>query len=154
MNDAFSELSEEQKSDLERFSNLYIDIKDRYKQLEKIDTNYKLSRESVWSYQIGIQGYPNLLKTIKEGKKEVKSLFQEASRQDIPLVQHFSDIVDEMMFRFRDSKKTNLVIQKISPHNYRFGTKRILAHVNNNVLLIRVGGGYQNIDSFWKLYGE
>jgi len=29
---------------------LYIDIKDRYKQLEKIDTNYKLSRESVWSY--------------------------------------------------------------------------------------------------------
>lgn len=72
----------------------------------------------------------------------------------VPEIQHFSDITDEKMFRFKIKKKTDLIIQKISPNYYSFGTRKIMASVSNGVLLIRVGGGYQNIDDFWDMYGE
>jgi hypothetical protein len=72
----------------------------------------------------------------------------------VPDIQHFSDIVDEMMFRFKDMKRSNVQIKKLSQGNYQFGTKKIAAKVHNGLLLIRVGGGYESIDKFYEQYGE
>ena len=59
-----------------------------------------------------------------------------------PTVQHFADVVDEKLFRFKERMRTNLIIQKINAGSYKFGTKKIHAKVQNDILLIRVGGGY------------
>ena len=37
---------------------------------------------------------------------------------------------------------------------YIIGTKRVQAKLNNGILLIRVGGGFIDIDSFYNKYGE
>lgn len=35
-----------------------------------------------------------------------------------------------------------------------FGTKKIFAKITNGILLVRVGGGFMDIESFYKQYGE
>lgn len=35
-----------------------------------------------------------------------------------------------------------------------FGTKKIYAKVVNGVLLVRVGGGFMDIEAFYQNYGE
>ena len=47
-----------------------------------------------------------------------------------------------------------MIIKKISASNYMFGTKKIYAKINNGILLIRVGGGFMDIETFYKQYGE
>lgn len=59
-----------------------------------------------------------------------------------------------MLFDFKEMKGTDILIQKISPNNYIFGTKKIYAKVSNGVLLIRVGGGFMGIEDFFNIYGE
>jgi hypothetical protein len=62
----------------------------------------------------------------------------------------FTDEIDEMIYNFKLRKGTGLFIQKISAQNYMFGTKKIYAKVNNGILLIRVGGGFMDIEAFYK----
>jgi len=59
-----------------------------------------------------------------------------------------------MFYDFKEKKRTEVLIQKLSPNNYIFGTKKIYAKVVNGVLLIRVGGGFMDIDNFYENYGE
>jgi len=47
-----------------------------------------------------------------------------------------------------------LRVQKISNNNYMFGTKKIYSKINNGILLVRVGGGFMDIDNFYKQYGD
>jgi len=42
----------------------------------------------------------------------------------------------------------------LSANNYIFGTKKIYAKVNNGILLIRVGGGYETIEAFYANYHD
>lgn len=72
----------------------------------------------------------------------------------VPIVKKFSDIVDQMIFDFKAQKKIDIFIQKLSPNNYLFGTKKIYAKVVNERLLIRVGGGFMDIDAFYLNYGQ
>lgn len=62
----------------------------------------------------------------------------------------FADVVDQMIHDFTMRKATGLRIEKISNNNYMFGTKKIYAKVNNGILLVRVGGGFMDIESFYK----
>lgn len=55
-----------------------------------------------------------------------------------------------MIHDFTMRKATGLRIEKISNNNYMFGTKKIYAKVNNGILLVRVGGGFMDIESFFK----
>lgn len=52
--------------------------------------------------------------------------------------------------------KANLAIevQRISAKNYMFGTKKILANIVNDRLVIRVGGGFMNVEEFIEQYGK
>jgi hypothetical protein len=47
-------------------------------------------------------------------------------------------------------KGLGIRIEKLSDNNYLFGTKKIYAKINNGILLIRVGGGFMDIDNFFK----
>jgi len=59
-----------------------------------------------------------------------------------------------MIYNFKLKKGTGLIIRKVAANNYLFGTKKVQAKVNNGILLIRVGGGFMDIEAFFKQYGE
>jgi hypothetical protein len=84
---------------------------------------------------------------------DAKILLKKVDTMKLPALPTFADVVDQMLFKFKDSNDVRLLIQKISPNNYRFGTKKIFAKVNNGILLVRVGGGFMDIDNFYKTYG-
>ena len=85
---------------------------------------------------------------------ESKILSTEVNKIEVPVYKKFSDIVDQMLFDFKEMKQSDIIIQKLAPNNYIFGTKKIYAKVTNGVLLIRVGGGFMGIENFYDLYGE
>lgn len=59
-----------------------------------------------------------------------------------------------MLYEFQLKKNTGLNFIKLSEGNYIIGTKKVSAKINNGILLIRVGGGYMDIENFFKQYGE
>ena len=65
-----------------------------------------------------------------------------------------ADEVDRMIFEFIEKRAHGLRFEKVSPNNYIFGTKKIYAKITNGVLLVRVGGGFMDIESFFKQYAE
>ena len=62
--------------------------------------------------------------------------------------------MEEMLNNFKDKMRSEIIIQKIGENTYRFGTRKIQAKINQGILLVRVGGGYMDIDNFYKTYGE
>lgn len=44
-------------------------------------------------------------------------------------------------------------IQRVGNGYYKFGEKKIYAKITNGKLVIRVGGGYMDIDQFMYYYG-
>ena len=66
----------------------------------------------------------------------------------------FTDIIEEMIYHFKMKKNTDLPIERIDETHYLFGTKKIQAKVLNGILLVRVGGGYMDMDTFFNNYGE
>ena len=57
------------------------------------------------------------------------------------------------MYAFQLSKGEE-IFEKVGPGNYSFGTKKVQAKLNNDKLLIRVGGGFMAITEFWDTYFE
>lgn len=64
------------------------------------------------------------------------------------------DAVDEMFAGYLNEAKLAIEVERISANNYMFGTKKILAKIINNRLVIRVGGGYMNAEEFIEQYGR
>lgn len=58
------------------------------------------------------------------------------------------------MYDFQMKKNTGLKFEKVSENSYIIGTRKVQAKVNNGILLLRVGGGFMDIDNFIKQYGE
>jgi hypothetical protein len=63
-------------------------------------------------------------------------------------------VVDEMLARYIDMSRIDLPISRIGNGNYMFGSKKIFAKVMNNKLVVRVGGGYMNMEEFINTYAE
>lgn len=59
-----------------------------------------------------------------------------------------------MFAGYLNKAKLNIEVQRISASNYMFGTKKILAKIINGRLVIRVGGGYMNVEEFIEQYGK
>lgn len=59
-----------------------------------------------------------------------------------------------MMYDYQMKKTTDLRFEKVNETSYIIGTRKVTAKVNNGILLLRVGGGYMDIDNFIKAYGE
>lgn len=54
----------------------------------------------------------------------------------------------------RSDYRGQLKIVKLAVGKYMFGTKKITAKIINGKLVIRVGGGYMNVDEFIEQYGR
>lgn len=59
-----------------------------------------------------------------------------------------------MLYEYLEFRKSLILIRKIQPNMYYFGTKRIYVKVNNGVCLIRVGGGFMDVAKFYDTYSE
>ena len=59
-----------------------------------------------------------------------------------------------MFAGYLNKAKLTIDVQRISASNYMFGTKKILAKIINDRLVIRVGGGYMNAEEFIEQYGK
>ena len=64
------------------------------------------------------------------------------------------DIVDEMLASYINQAGVQLPITRLGKGFYMFGTKKILAKIMHNKLVVRVGGGFMGIDEFINTYGE
>ncbi len=47
-------------------------------------------------------------------------------------------------------RQTDLIFKKVSENSYIIGTRKVAAKVTNGILLVRVGGGFMDIDNFFK----
>jgi hypothetical protein len=58
------------------------------------------------------------------------------------------DVVDKMLEDFVEKHSVKVPINRIDQSKYLFGTKVISAQIINGVLMVRVGGGFMNIEEF------
>ena len=154
MNDARYKLSEQELDDLDYLSTTHFNIKNKFQSILESTQMYPPSSDNEWHLKQQVEDLQKSSREVKNIYLDAKLLAKSADQFKVPEIKHFSDIVDELMFRFKDMKRTPLSIKKLSPNNYLFGTRKIQAKVHNGVLLIRVGGGYENIETFYANYGE
>ena len=64
------------------------------------------------------------------------------------------DIVDELFAEYINRLNCPVPIARLGGNYYTFGTKKIYAKVINGKLVIRVGGGYMDIEEFMMYYGD
>lgn len=62
--------------------------------------------------------------------------------------------VDDLYFRKYDHHQCDVPTAKISDAYYLFGTKKIFLKIQNSRLVVRVGGGYMDIDEFFSTYSS
>ena len=58
----------------------------------------------------------------------------------------------EFVNNFPDRQQLKIMFLRESSGVYEFGTRRVEVQVKKNKILIRVGGGYMNIDEFLEQY--
>ena len=64
-----------------------------------------------------------------------------------------NDEVDQMLGEWINTHGCEIEIKRLGGGFYMFGEKKIFAKIVNGKLIIRVGGGFMNIDEFMKHYG-
>jgi len=65
-----------------------------------------------------------------------------------------TDDVDAMLAQYINIAGCPVPIKRLGGGYYMFGTKKIYAKILNGKLVIRVGGGYMNIEEFIKCYAD
>lgn len=64
------------------------------------------------------------------------------------------DDIDRLMMEALNRANINLPVKRLDIGRYLFGSRTITAKIINGKLLIRVGGGYMNVDEFIDQYGK
>jgi hypothetical protein len=111
-------------------------------------------------YKQRIQKMLKELKQINKDRKKLEDDFDDMRKQVFKMKQIKlykpvkGDEVDEMFAEHLNKAKLAIDVQRISASNYMFGTKKILAKIINDHLVIRVGGGYMNAAQFIEQYGH
>ena len=155
LNEAKLRLHQDTLENFERTRKIYISIKSRFDYLLKQEQAQVIPpNENMWLYRNKLEQQQALVRDLTNLYTEAKILVQEVGEIQMPVFKKFSCEVDQMLFDFKEIKQTDILIQKLSPNNYIFGTRKIYAKVTNGVLLIRVGGGFMDIENFFSLYGD
>lgn len=100
------------------------------------------------------------LKQLHQARKELEDKFAAMRREVFKIKQIklykpvIGDVVDEMFAGYLNKANLAIEVQRISAKNYMFGTKKILANIVNDRLVIRVGGGFMNVEEFIEQYGK
>ncbi len=145
------------ESDLALFEKVrsdYIKVKSKWENITEHVSNLSEISSDLWVNQARTQKLQEDAVELKSVMNECEVVQSKADSIPIPNFKKFSDIVDQMIYDFKEFRKIDIFIQKLGPGNYLFGTKKIYAKVVNGVLLIRVGGGFMDIDNFYSNYGE
>ena len=64
------------------------------------------------------------------------------------------DMIDKMLENFVKEHRVKVPINRIDQSKYLFGTKLINAQIINGVLMVRVGGGFMNMEEFVDKHSE
>ena len=108
-----------------------------------------------------IVGLIKKLKEVRKKMKESKARYQNIrnklerdgkGRKIYKAVK--GDIVDELFAEYINRLNCPVPIARLGGNYYTFGQKKIYAKVINGKLVIRVGGGYMDIEEFMMYYGE
>ena len=141
-------------------------IKEKYKQDLEICSNYLLEVEE--KCQETQKHQLELLSALKEKEEEIEGL-QEALRnmsdnqnqiplqmsdmyravKDDPIDQKLSQYMNELPLSLR---KNALQLVRESEGVYKYGKKRVFMKIENDLIVIRVGGGYLTFDQFIEQY--
>ncbi len=165
-------LSEIEQSDLEGFNKNYIKLRQAIEEVKKTIQN-EHSSATAFELRGIIEELKALVYRSQEILHDARTVTNEALSKEIPqepepiaVVEDTptnyprpsppknADDVDRMIYDFVEKKASGLRFEKVSPNNYIFGTKKIYAKITNGVLLVRVGGGFMDIESFYKQYGD
>ena len=92
--------------------------------------------------------------TVKAQEKELNELRGALFRPTPEYVAQGGDLVDQTLANYLNARRGALPVpfQRKDPGVYQFGSKRVFIRVENGVIIVRVGGGYMNIEEFLKLY--
>lgn len=100
-----------------------------------------------------------LLASIDEFSKNLGELRKKylKKKSEVPVNKNYKaikgDAVDEMLGNWINTHGWEIEIKRLGGGFYMFGEKKIFAKIINGKLIIRVGGGYMNIDEFMQHYG-
>ncbi len=100
-----------------------------------------------------------LLKQLKDAENEIDALKEyivELKSRVAVYIPIKEDDVDkrlaEYINNYPDRSKLKIMFMRESEGIYLFGTRKIYVRVENNKIIIRVGGGYLTIDEFLDIY--
>jgi hypothetical protein len=148
--------------DLETYNNLrkeLVRLKAIYNSILNVASKNKFDPEDdMYEYEKSITKFKTFAIELEHLPVEAKMITIKIDKVAIPVPpppkvikvpKKFEDEVDRMLFEFLEMKKSEILIRKISPNNYIFGTKRIFAKISNGQCLIRVGGGFADVSRFY-----
>jgi len=155
LNESKWRVPEDDQAVLDKVKLLYVKIKtDLDAAVASAAELYAQPSFDAWERMRSVQKLQALSAKLKNHYLDCQMIQKRLEHIPVPLVRKFADVVDQMIFDFKEQKKIDIFIQKLSPNNYLFGTKRIYAKVVNEKLLVRVGGGFMDIDGFYLNYGQ
>mmetsp|Transcript_7170 Transcript_7170/g.5439 ORF Transcript_7170/g.5439 Transcript_7170/m.5439 type:complete len:107 (+) Transcript_7170:1373-1693(+) len=106
MNDARYKLSANELMDLEDLNEIYRGFKRKAEMIEESTQIYPPSADNMWEYKHQVEDLQRCARELRELHLEVKMLLKNAEKMKVPDIQHFSDITDELMFRYRDMRRS------------------------------------------------
>eukprot|EP00826_Nyctotherus_ovalis_P020032 TRINITY_DN16258_c0_g2_i2.p1 TRINITY_DN16258_c0_g2~~TRINITY_DN16258_c0_g2_i2.p1 ORF type:complete len:850 (-),score=223.39 TRINITY_DN16258_c0_g2_i2:122-2671(-) len=83
---------------------------------------------------------------------ERKQSTEETSKPFISYAPEKSDRIDQMIASYMNSSRCPVKLKRIAEGQYMFGTRKIFAKIQNDKLVIRIGGGYTMIEDFLATY--
>ena len=89
-----------------------------------------------------------------EETDRVKCIMAEIKERHPPYIPKLDDPIDIALFEFIKSSDLPIPIPftREEPGVYLFGTKRVFLKLENGNIVIRIGGGYTNIQNFIEIY--
>jgi hypothetical protein len=90
----------------------------------------------------------------EEELEGLKNVMGQAQKRFPPYIPLKDDVVDMALASYLNAKTTPVPIKfkRLEGGNYVFGTKKVYIKVENSRLLVKVGGGFTNIDEFLWIY--
>jgi chromosome segregation ATPase len=127
--------------------NLSDKLKDRVERYEKLNSQLLQDLDSIVDELVSISDKNWGLQKITVRMKDIID-----SR--IPYKPIEGDLVDETLARFLNTRPVPIRISftREEPGIYIFGTRKVLIKVEQGKLIIRVGGGFMNIEEFLEIY--
>lgn len=99
---------------------------------------------------------PKTAAVVPTKRKTVVEVAPDLSKDTVkpPFKAKRGDALDEMLSEVIGRNNCELPISRIGDGHYMFGSKKIYAKIIANKLVVRVGGGYMNMDEFISTYAE